>query len=84
MKEAMIAWYRDTKMGDAVNRCMDAICASGLSADGAKYLPACLDQAIRASNQVAAQNTQFHAAHVSVKETDGGYDVTPFELRFVR
>ena len=28
MKEAMIAWYRDTKMVDAVNRCMDAICAS--------------------------------------------------------
>lgn len=84
MKEAMIAWYRDAKMVDAVNRCMDAICASGLSADGAKYLPSCLDQAIRASNQVAAQNTQFRATYVSVKETDGGYDVTPFELRFVR
>jgi hypothetical protein len=71
-------------MVEAVNRCMDAISASGLSADGAEYLPACLDQAIRASNQVTAQNTQFHAAHVSVKEIDGGYDVTPFELRFVR
>ncbi len=84
MKDAMIAWYRDTKMVDAVNRCMDAICASGLSADGAEYLPSCLDQAIRASNQVAAQNTQFRATHVNVKEIDGGYDVTPFELRSVR
>ena len=81
MKEAMIAWYRDTKMVEAVNRCMDAISASGLSADGAEYLPACLDQAIRASNQVAAQNTQFRATYVSVKEADGGYDVTPFELK---
>ena len=81
MKEAMIAWYRDAKMVDAVNRCMDAICVSGLSADGAEYLPSCLEQAIRASNQVAAQNTQFRVAHVSVKETDGGYDVTPFELK---
>ena len=84
MKEAMIAWYRDTKMVEAVNRCMDAISASGLSADGAEYLPACLDQAIRASNQVTAQNTQFRVAHVSVKETNGGDDVTPFELRSVR
>lgn len=84
MKEAMIAWYRDTKMVEAVNRCMDAISASGLSADGAEYLPACLDQAICASNQVTAQNTQFRVAHVSVKETNGGYDVTPFELRSVR
>ena len=81
MKEAMIAWYRDTKMVDAVNRCMDAICASGLSADGAEYLPSCLDQAIRASNQVAAQNTQFRATYVSGKEADGGYDVTPFKLK---
>lgn len=54
MKDAMIAWYRDAKMVDAVNRCMDAICASGLSADGAEYLPSCLEKAIRASNQVAA------------------------------
>ena len=84
MKELTKAWYRDTKMVDAVNRCMDVICASGLSADGAEYLPACLDQAIRASNQVAAQNTQFRATHVNVKETDGGYDVTPFELRSVQ
>lgn len=84
MKEAAKLWYIDSKMVDAVNRCMDAISACGLSADGAEYLPSCLDQAIRASNQVAAQNTQFHASHVSVKETDGGYDVTPFELRFVR
>ena len=84
MKEAMITWYRDPKMVDAVNRCINVICASGLSADGAEYLPACLDQAIRASNQVAAQNTQFRAPHVNVKETDGGYDVTPFELRSVQ
>lgn len=84
MKDAMIAWYRDAKMVDAVNRCMDAICASGLSADGAEYLPSCLDQAICASNQVAAQNTQFRVTHVNVKEIDGGYDVTPFELRSVR
>ena len=84
MKDAMIARYRHTKMVDAVNRCMDALCASGLSADGAEYLPSCLDQAIRASNQVAAQNTQFRATHVNVKEIDGGYDVTPFELRSVR
>jgi hypothetical protein len=51
---------------------MDAISASGLSADSAEYLPACLDQAIKASNQVAAQSTPFRETHVQVEETNGG------------
>jgi hypothetical protein len=63
---------------------MDAIRASGLSVDSAEYLPACLDQAIRASNQVAAQSTPFRETHVQVEETNGGYDVTPLELLFVQ
>lgn len=84
MKELTKAWYTDAKMVDAVNRCMDAISASGLSADRAEYLPACLDRAIRASNQVASRNTQFCATNVNVKEADGGYDVTPCELLFVQ
>ena len=84
MKELTKAWYIDAKMVDAVNRCMDAIRASGLSVDSAEYLPACLDQAIRASNQVAAQSTPFRETHVQVEETNGGYDVTPLELLFVQ
>lgn len=84
MKELTKAWYIDAKMVDAVNRCMDAIRASGLSADSAEYLPACLDQAIKASNQLAAQSTPFRETHVQVEETNGGYDVTPCELLFVQ
>ena len=84
MKELTKAWYIDAKMVDAVNRCMDAISASGLSTDSAEYLPACLDQAIKASTQVAAQSTPFRETHVQVEETNGGYDVTPCELLFVQ
>lgn len=84
MKELTKAWYIDAKMVDAVNRCMDAIRASELSASSAEYLPACLDQAIRASNQLAAQSTPFRETHVRVEETNGGYDVTPCELLFVQ
>lgn len=80
MKELTKAWYIDAKMVDAVNRCMDAIRLSGLSAGSAEYLPACLDQAIKASNQVAAQNTPFRETHVRVEETNGGYDIMPIEL----
>ena len=76
MKELTKAWYIDAKMVDAVNRCMDAIRASGLSASSAEYLPACLDQAIK----VAAQNTPFRETHVRVEETNGGYDIMPIEL----
>lgn len=83
MRGAPRDWYADEKMIDAVNRCMDAIHAAGLSADSAEYLPKCLEQAIRASNLIAAKQTQFVQAPISVKAAGGGYDITPLELSFL-
>lgn len=84
MKEAAKLWYIDPKMVDAVNRCMDAISACGLSADSAEYLPFCLDRAIKASNQISAQSIPFRATPVKVNEKNGGCDVTPLALLFVQ
>ena len=84
MKDAPRSWYLNETMLDAVNRCMDAIHAAGLSADSAESLPSCLEEAIRASNKVAAKKTIFIAAPVSVKPDDGGYDIRPIELTSVQ
>ena len=83
MKDAPKDWYLDKKMVDAVNRCMEAICASGLSADSAEYLPACLEKSIKASNEIAAKKNQFVNAPISVEVSDGGFFVDPMELTFV-
>lgn len=84
MKDAPKDWYLDGTMLDAVNRCMDAIHAAGLSADNAELLPSCLEKAIRASNEVAAKKAIFVAAPVSVEPDDGGYDIRPIELTSVQ
>ncbi len=84
MKDAPRSWYLDRTMLDAVNRCMDAIHAAGLSADSAEILPSCLEEAIKASNEVAAKKTIFVAAPVSVALDDGGYDIKPIELMSVQ
>lgn len=80
MKDAPRNWYLDRTMLDAVNRCMDAIHATGLSADSAEILPSCLEKAIKASNKVAAKKAIFVASPVSVEPDDGGYDIRPIEL----
>lgn len=84
MKEAAKLWYIDPKMVDAVNRCMDVISACGLSTDSAEYLPFCLDQAIKASNQISAQKIPFRAKPVKVENDNGCCDVKPWELLFVQ
>lgn len=57
MKEAAKLWYIDSKMVDAVNRCMDAISACGLSADSAEYPPLLL----RSCDQ--GKQSDFRAKH---------------------
>lgn len=84
MKDAPEVWYSDDKMVDAVNRCMEAIHAVGLSADNAEYLPACLEKAIVVSNRIAAREARFTYTPVSVEERRCGYDVNPIEIDFVQ
>lgn len=84
MKNAPDIWYSDEKMVNAVNRCMEAIHAVGLSADGAEYLPACLEKAIVVSNRIAAREAQFTYTPVSVEKRRCGYDVSPIEIDFVQ
>lgn len=73
---SLLPWYGDNKMVAAVNRCMDAIERTGLSAGQAENVPKCLAEAIQKSNQLALSNTQFRAAHFRVEIKDGGYEVT--------
>lgn len=81
MKDAPKTWIANPKMVDAVNLCMEMLCKVGLTEIKAEYAPACLDQAIKASNLISMEKTAFSPAKIEVKEENGGYNITPWELR---
>lgn len=74
-KYSVTPWYGDSKMVDAVNRCMDAIELAGLSAERAGDVPDCLTEAIRKSNRTALSNAKFRAVHFKVEAKEGGYEI---------
>ena len=61
---------------DAINLCMEMIGKAGLTESEAEYVPACLYQAIKASNQVS----DFSPTKIEITEVNGGYDITPQEF----
>lgn len=81
MKDAPRTWIENPKMVDAINLCMEVLCKAGLTEIEAEYVPACLDQAINASNLISMEKTAFSPAKIEVKEENGGYNITPWELR---
>lgn len=76
MKDALRNWFTNRKMVDAINLCMEMIEKAGLTESEAEYVPACLYQAIKASNQVSA----FSPTKIEIMEVNGGYDITPQEF----
>lgn len=80
MNEGQKMWFTNTKMVNAVNLCMEVLCKAGLTESEAEYLPSCLSQAIKASNQISAKKTVFSPAVLEVRGVNGGYDITPHEL----
>ena len=80
MNEGQEMWFANEKMVNAVNLCMETICKAGLTESEAEYLPSCLAQAIKASNQISMKKTVFSPVTLDVKGANGGYDITPREL----
>lgn len=77
------SWYFDEKMVKAVNSCMEAIEASGLSAENAVLVPEFLKSAIDCSNDEALRSSKFKKVPVVVDRT--GFQpelIAPFALRY--
>lgn len=80
MKQAPNMWFSNAKIVNAINLCMEMIAKSGLTESDAEYVPACLYQAIKASNQISMGRAAFCPQKFEVEEEDGGYKITPPEL----
>lgn len=80
MKQASNMWFSNAKIVNAINLCMEMIAKAGLTESDAEYVPACLYQAIKASNQISMGRAAFSPQKFEVEEEDGGYKITPPEL----
>lgn len=80
MKQAPNMWFSNAKMVNAINLCMEMIEKAGLTESDAEYVPACLYQAIKASNQISMSRAAFSPQIFEIKAENGGYEITPPEL----
>lgn len=71
MKQAPNMWFSNAKIVNAINLCMEMIAKAGLTESDAEYVPACLYQAIKASNQISMGRAAFCPQKFEVEEEDG-------------
>lgn len=77
-------WYENPNVLKAVNACLNALEASGISAEYAALVPDCLAEAIKCSNYEMLKQGTFKSAPISVTaNSDGGYSITPESLQCI-
>lgn len=77
-------WLTQTDLREAVNACVKALAASGISADRAALVPECLADAIKCSNYMTLAGEPFQAVQIDADpDGEGGYDITPDCLRYI-
>lgn len=74
-------WYAQEDLLKAVNACIDALNESGIKASRAELVPECLSKAIQCSNRMALDSLQFYGFNISVEKENGGFEVSPPEMR---
>ena len=77
-------WAIQADLRKAVNACVKALAASGISADRATLVPECLADAIKCSNYMTLAGEPFQDVQIDAEpDGDGGYDITPDCLRYI-
>lgn len=71
MKQAPNMWFLNAKIVNAINLCMEMIAKAGLTESDAEYVPACLYQAIKASNQISRVELLFAHQNLKSKKKTG-------------